>query len=34
MTPGTWIYLIVVWAVIIALNVYCFVRIFAKKKSE
>jgi hypothetical protein len=34
MTLGTWIYMLVVWAAIIALNIYCFVRIFAKKRSE
>lgn len=34
MTPGTWIYMLVVWAAIIALNIYCFSRIFAKKKTK
>ena len=34
MTTGTWIYMLVVWAVIIALNIYCFARIFTKKNSE
>jgi hypothetical protein len=34
MTAGTWIYMLIVWAVIIALNIYCFARIFAKKRSE
>ena len=28
MTPLTWIYMLSVWAVIIALNAYCFYRIF------
>lgn len=32
MTPGAWVYLIVVWSIIIAVNVFCFSRIFGKKK--
>ena len=32
MSLGDWIYMVVVWAAIIALNIYCFSRIFAKKK--
>ncbi|MFP4172375.1 MAG: hypothetical protein ACLFV4_05625 [Candidatus Hydrogenedentota bacterium] len=32
MTAGSWIYLIVVWALIIALNAFCYKRIFTKKE--
>lgn len=31
MTPGAWIFMGVTWAIILALNVYCFSRIFGKK---
>lgn len=31
MTAGSWIYMIVVWALIIALNAFCYKRIFTKK---
>jgi len=31
MTPGAWLYMLIVWAVIAAMNIYCFVRIFSKK---
>lgn len=34
MTLGSWLYMIIVWAAIIALNIYCFTRIFTKKKPE
>lgn len=30
MTTGSWIYLVVVWGLIIALNLYCFSRMFRK----
>lgn len=30
MTPGSWIYMLVVWGIIIGLNVFCFHRIFKK----
>ncbi len=33
MTPLTWIYMGIVWAAIIALNVFCFSRIFMKKRN-
>ncbi len=32
MTLGSWIYMAIVWGLIIALNVFCFVRIFRHKK--
>lgn len=32
MTPGAWLYMILVWSVIIALNIFCFARIFRKKR--
>lgn len=31
MTAGAWILMGVSWSLIIALNVYCFARIFGKK---
>ena len=31
MTTGSWVYMLLVWAVIIAVNVFCFVRIFRKR---
>ncbi len=31
MTLGSWIYMLVVWAAIIAVNIFCFTRIFTKK---
>jgi len=31
MTTGSWIYMLLVWAVITAANVFCFVRIFRHK---
>lgn len=30
MTAGSWIYMLVVWALIIALNAFCYKRIFTK----
>ena len=33
MTLFSWIYMLAVWAAIIALNVFCFVRIFTKRHS-
>lgn len=32
MTLGSWIYMLTVWAFILALNVFCFRRIFSKKR--
>ncbi len=32
MTPGSWIYMLTVWGLIIALNIFCFARIFGKKR--
>ena len=31
MTPVSWLYMALVWAAIIALNIFCFYRIFKKK---
>jgi hypothetical protein len=31
MTALSWLYLGIVWAAIIALNVFCFYRVFTKK---
>jgi hypothetical protein len=31
MTPGSWIYMLTVWGLLIALNVYCFRKVFKKK---
>ncbi len=31
MTAGSWIYMLVVWALITALNVFCYKRIFSKR---
>ena len=33
MTPLSWMYMGLVWAAIIALNVFCFYRIFGRKKN-
>ncbi len=30
MTPGAWIYMLVVWGIIIAVNVYCFYKLLKK----
>jgi hypothetical protein len=30
MTPGAWLYMLAVWGVIIAVNIFCFVKIFKK----
>ena len=30
MSAGSWIYMLVVWALIIALNAFCYKRIFTK----
>ena len=30
MTPLSWLYMLSVWAIIIALNVFCFYNIFKK----
>lgn len=30
MTVGSWIYMLTAWGLILALNVYCFSRIFRK----
>ncbi len=32
MTGWSWLYMLIVWAAIIALNVFCFGRIFTTKK--
>lgn len=34
MTPGSWLYMVCVWAAIIALNVFCFYRIFTKGQKK
>jgi len=31
MTAGAWVFMGATWCIIIALNVYCFSRIFGKK---
>jgi len=31
MTPGSWLYLLAVWGVVIALNVFCIKKVFKKK---
>ncbi len=31
MTAGAWIYMAVVWAVIIGVNVFCFARVFSRR---
>jgi hypothetical protein len=31
MTLGSWIYMLVAWGLIIAVNVFCFYRIFGRK---
>ena len=31
MKTASWVYMLLVWAVIIAVNVFCFVRIFRKR---
>ncbi len=31
MTPVSWIWMLLCWSVITALNVYCFARIFRKR---
>ncbi len=32
MSIGSWIYMLTVWVLIIALNVFCFYNIFRKKE--
>lgn len=32
MTPVSWAYMVLVWGLIIALNVFCFYRLFARGK--
>ena len=32
MTVGAWLYMLIVWGAIIALNVFCFGRMFSKKE--
>ena len=34
MTPGAWLYLAAVWTTIIALNIFCFSRIFGKGRRQ
>jgi hypothetical protein len=34
MTPFSWFYMIAVWTAIIALNTYCFWKVFQKPKIE
>ena len=34
MNAVSWIYMLVAWSVIIAINVYCFYRIFGKGGSK
>lgn len=34
MTPGAWVYMVAVWTIIIALNIFCFSRIFGKRKQQ
>ena len=31
MTPGSWIYMLIVWGLILALNAYSFSKIFRKR---
>jgi len=33
-TLGAWIYMLSIWAAILALNVYCFAKVFAKKPED
>lgn len=33
MTPLSWLYMGLIWLAIVALNAYCFYRIFAKNDS-
>lgn len=33
MTVGSWIYMLTVWAFILAVNVFCFKRIFSRKRA-
>lgn len=32
MTPGSWIYMLAVWGIIIALIVFCFYKLLKKKQ--
>ena len=34
MTPAGWILLVLSWGLIIALNVFCFVKVFGKKDDD
>ena len=34
MTPLSWVYMLLVWAAIIALNVFCFWNIFRKREDK
>ena len=34
MTPLNWLYMLIVWAIIIGLNIYCFCRIFTKERGK
>ncbi len=34
MTPVSWLYMALVWAAIIALNIFCFCRIFKKSSRD
>lgn len=31
MTPISWLYMLLVWGLIVAVNVFCFYRLFKKK---
>jgi hypothetical protein len=31
MTPLTWTYMLVAWSLVLALNIFCFARIFRSK---
>ena len=34
LTPGGWMFLVIAWSAILALNVFCFHHIFREKKEE
>ena len=34
MTPLNWLYMLIVWAIIIGLNIYSFYRIFTKERGK
>ncbi len=34
MTPLSWVYMILVWTAIVAVNVFCFSRMFGKNRKK